>query len=118
MLSETELAMMRATQEEALQDTCTIQGDTEVSDGLGGFTKTSVTVATTVCRVGPTGRSPEERVIADRVSPVQTYTITLPALTSVLEKHRVVTGGRTFEVVGVVRHTYETARRCVCVEVL
>ena len=108
---------MRSTLEASLPDTAQVQRKTLVSDGAGGYTESWSTVATVACRVSPSGRSPEERVIAERLAATSVWTITLPALTDVTVADRIVVGARTFEVVGVLARTEEISRRVVCTEV-
>lgn len=133
MLSSEELAGMRAAQEAVMDLVCTIRRKVRVDDGIGGrrvsWTDAAVGVA---CRIGNVGRMPEERVIAERLVDVVPYAVVLAAGTDVTADDRIVVtstpslpppegGGdieRVFEVVGVLRGSFETARRCVCVEVI
>ncbi len=116
MITTDELASMRATLTASLPDSCAIQRVSQVSDGAGGYTESWATVATVACRVSPSGRQPEERAIADRLSATVSYTVTLPALTDVTTRDRLVIGGRSFEIQGVLSRTNEISRRCVCTE--
>ena len=118
MLTADELADMQTVQEDAQPATATIQRFTRVSDGAGGQTETWATASTASCRVAPSGRAPEERAIAERMSAVSIWTLTLPADTSVLVADRIAVGTRTFEVVAALARSYETARRVICTEVL
>lgn len=117
MLSDNELAELREMQERNMPETVTRRRQVLADDGHGGFTTTSSDLATTG-RIGPTGRSPEEQVIAARVTGKQVYTITLPYGFDVTEPDQLIIGSRTFEVVGVVRRSIETARRVVATEVM
>lgn len=118
MLSAADLAAMRATLTECLPDIAEVQRLTRVSDGMGGFTETWATVATVPCRLAPSGNTPVEQVVAERVTDRVLWTITLPAQTDVTATDRVVVGARTFEVVGVLSpRSNELCTRLVAVEV-
>ena len=118
MLTAAELTAMRATLNASLPDTCEISRVTLEPDGAGGQTETWETIVTVACRVAPSGRSPQERVIAERLSNESTWTLTLPAETDVQAGDRIVVGTRTFRVAGVLTRSFETARRVVCSEVV
>jgi len=117
VLSAAEITSMRATQEEALPDTCVISRATLTADGAGGQTETWATVATVACRVAAMGGRGAERLIADRLSAVTPYVVTLPAETDVEPEDRIVIGTRTLEVAAVLAiEGWETARRVAAVE--
>jgi head-tail adaptor len=118
MLSTDDLVAMRTTLEDSLPDSCQVSRKTATSDSAGGFTESWATVATVDCRVSASGRSPQERAIADKLTGVSVWTITLPASTDVAIADRLVVGTRSFEVAGVLARSYEISRRVVCVEVL
>lgn len=118
MLSTAAIESMRATLDASLPDICTISRNTQVSDGAGGWTESWAVLATVACRIAPTGNQPQERVIAERLTTSQGYTVTLPAETPITTKDRIIKGGRTFDVVGVMERTEEISRRVVVVEVL
>jgi SPP1 family predicted phage head-tail adaptor len=117
-LTAGELAAMRAAQNAALPDTCVIRRVTLTPDSYGGHTEEWNDIATVACRVAPSGHSPQEQVIAERMSATSTWTLTLPADTDVTAADRLVVGARTFEVAAVLARSFETARRVVCTEVL
>jgi head-tail adaptor len=118
MLSAADLAAMRATLTESLPDTAQVQRATRAPDGMGGFTETLTTVATVPCRLAPSGNTPVEQVVAERVTDRALWTLTLPAQTDVAATDRVVVGARTFEVVGVLSpRSDELCTRLVAVEV-
>lgn len=117
MLTSAQLTAMRAQQAAALPDAAEIWRYTSADDGAGGQLQTWAKLADTTGRVAPTGYSPAERMIADRLTGVITYTVTLPYNTIITSRDRVKIGGRTFEIVGLVNGSWETARRAVCVEV-
>lgn len=118
MLTAAELTAMRATLNASLPDTCEISRVTLEPDGAGGQIETWETIATVACRVAPSGQSPQERVIAERMAATSTWTITLPAGTDVQPADRIAVGTRTFEVVSVLARSEEIARRVVCSEVV
>lgn len=116
MLSASELAAMRAQQEATMTLACTVKRPSRASDGQGGKTVTKTAVVTTVCRIGAAGRAAQQ-MIAEKHGSVVGYTVTVPYGTDVTGKDEIEADGRVFEVVGVLRGSYETARRVVCVEV-
>lgn len=117
MLTEIELILMRAEANKSLVDSCVIKRPSVSDDGLGGKSKSDTTIGTVACRVGPTGRQPEERVIASRLTEKMPYTLTFPAGTNVQAGDIALIGTRQFSVEGVAARTYEIVRRCVCTEV-
>lgn len=118
MLSAEELAVIRGDVLELQPDTAQVQRRTLAPDGAGGHTESWSTVATVACRVAPSGQSPQEQVIAERLTATSIWTITLPAETDIQPADRLLVDARTFEVVGVLARSEEIARRVVCVEVL
>jgi head-tail adaptor len=119
LLSAQDFIDLRATAAETLTETALVKRPTLVSDSAGGYTETAAPTAVTVaCRVAPS-RSPAELALAERVSAVQGWMVTVPYATDVRATDRLIVGTRTFEVIGILgAETYETARRCVCVEIL
>lgn len=118
MLSTADLTALRAAQEAAMPETVTIYRLTLSDNGAGGFSESWGTASTVSGRIGPYNRQASEGVVAERLAGRAGYTVTLPALTDVREADRLVVGTRTFEVVWVIRRTYETARVVICAEVL
>lgn len=118
-LTADELECIRATVVDTLTDTCDIQTRTETADGEGGVTISyTTTLADVPCRVASaaTNAQQQERIIADVLRGRMGYYITLPALTAVTMRGRIVQGGRTFEVVlQPFPTTDEVARRVLCV---
>ncbi len=119
MLSAAELTAMRAVAALTLTETALVKRRVLTTDSAGGQTATwPSTTVTTTCRVAPS-RTPVEQILADRVAAVQGWTVTLPYGTDVRAQDRLYVGSRVFEVIGVLAaETFETARRCVCVEIL
>ncbi len=116
-MSDAELADMRKQQEENLPETIYIQAATETSNGAGGRSQAWNTVATVNGRIGDLGKDPQERAIAERLSNVKVYIVTLPVGTTVDEKNQLQINGRQFHVHGVPRKSHQTALRVVCSEV-
>lgn len=117
MLSEKELADMRDQQEENMPETVYIQKKVSVSNGAGGFTETWETESTVAGRIGPVGKSPEEKEIAARLTGVTGYTVILPHDAVVDEKNQLQINGRQFFVAGVPKKSLQTALRAVVAEV-
>lgn len=117
MLTDDELAEMRACQDAALPDTCTLYRPAATADGAGGATVALATLASDVaCRVAPIGRSPAERLWAERIAPDMGWTITLPALTDVRADDRIGHNALSYQVLGVLAPgSWETARRVAAV---
>jgi head-tail adaptor len=118
VLSTSDLLAMREVQSAVLLETATVQRQSPTSDGAGGATESWATVASVACRVGVSSSSSQERALAERVTNVSTWTLTLPVGTDVRVGDRLVVGTRTFEVLAVLSHSLVTALRVVCVEVL
>ena len=116
MLTAAELESMRDVLDGSLPDTCTITTYTNVSDGAGGHT-TTTTTATVACRLSPAGAGSED-LVADRVTPLVRWTITVPYDATVGQTARITVGSRAFEVVSVdVDRTWDLCKRVLCVEV-
>lgn len=112
-----EIIQMRAdAQAVTMPGTAVISRYTSTSDGMGGQTDAYAPVGTAVCRVGEK-LSPVERQIADKLTALQVWAITLPATTDVTAKDRIAVSGTTYDVLGVyARESVEVARRALCVE--
>lgn len=117
MLSERELADMRSQQEENMPETVFIQKKVSISNGAGGFFETWETESTVTGRIGPVGKSAEEKEIAARLSGVIGYTVILPHDAVVDEKKQLQIDGRQFFVAGVPKKSNQTALRVVVAEV-
>lgn len=119
-LSANDLTAIKATQNDALPDTCTISRRTLASDGMGGYTETWASLATGVaCRLAAALYRPEERSVAEKFAGQTLWTLTLPAGQAITSQDRVVIGSTTYEVVGILSagQTWETARRALLVKV-
>lgn len=117
MISTEAMASLRTLASRALPETVAVLRNTPVADGYGGQTDVWAEYATVQGRVSLTGQRPDERAIADKVQAAVTYTLSLPAGTDVEPRDRLGLSGRVFEVVGVLKPTWEVTRRVVAVEV-
>ncbi|KPL70115.1 hypothetical protein ADN00_18915 [Ornatilinea apprima] len=117
MLTEEELSQIQIDINASFPETCEIYHQVFISDGAGGKKSDWAITVTTGGRIGPVGRDPVERVLAEKVSNSQPYVITMPAGTVVSETDQIHIGERIFEVVGVIQRSLETARRVICKEV-
>ena len=117
MLTDAELAWLRAAQEALMTETATISRSTRVPDGMGGMTDALAVVASAVpCRRANTTGS--ERTMAERLSAVNAWTISLPAGTNVAVGDQISVSGLVLRVRGVLANgVIETARRCICEEI-
>lgn len=109
MLSDSDIARMRTSAEQALPGTAVIQSGTLTSDNGGGWTEAFTAAGTVACRVSPI--SGGEREIGGRISTEAEYVITLPAETAVETDDRIVVGAITYNVVAVRDRDWEITRR-------
>jgi head-tail adaptor len=84
--------------EDAMPDSAAISRKTLTSDGQGGFTATWATASTVDCRIESAGRTPQERLVAERVAPRKVYRVTVPHDADVIPADRLVIGSATYEV--------------------
>lgn len=98
MLTTTQTTDLRATQQGALTRSCQIQRPTATSDGAGGQTTTTATVATVPCAYRQRDLSVGERELAGRLGVGTLLTLTVPWGTDLRNVDRVLVDGRTFEV--------------------
>lgn len=109
MLTDSDLASMRATAERALPGTAVIQAGTLTSDGAGGYTETFTAAGTVACRVAPiTGTEREE---GGRINADSTHVITLPADTAVTTSDQLEIAGLAYNVTAVRDRSWEITRR-------
>ena len=113
LLPDAEIDQMRETAEGAMPGTAVIQSRTYQSDGGGGGTTVWTPSGTAACAIAPIlSLGGDENLTGGRITPNSDWIITLPAETSISAEHRVVTGGRTFEVTALrAPRTYELTRR-------
>jgi hypothetical protein len=75
----------------------------------------TVTTTTYACRVAPSGGSPQETLIASRLTDTTPFTVTLPYDAVVSEKDTITYAGGVLQVIGTLApHTYQTSVRAVC----
>jgi len=121
LLSDRDLAEMRAAQEEAMPTSCTVQRVSEASDSYGGMTPTWATLASYSCRDMPLSSlnlGVQEGLLAGRVASGSERVITLPYDATCTAKDRIVIGSRTLEVLGVAAvGDWQTALRVLCKEI-
>src|SRR5689334_12884479 len=98
LLSAAQIASMRATLAGVLSETAQIQRRTLTSDSAGGNSETWATIATVGCRHEPFGRRQDEPIIAERLTSVVRWMISMPNGTDAQAKDRILIGSRTFEV--------------------
>lgn len=114
MLPASELADMRAEQELAMPDTCTIQTPTQTNT-KGSVAKTYANTYTNVaCRMVQAGdRLPIEKAIGAALASVTDHILTIPYDQAMGPDYRVVHGGITYEVVACPNQdkSWRTARR-------
>jgi len=113
MLSSEELAAMRQTQNSALPDVADILRPAVAVDAVGEPVETLTTVATGVaCRISP-NRQGKQAIVGERIVDVAPYVVTFPYGTDVRAGDRIVSGGATYEVLGVrVAGNWATAVQC------
>lgn len=114
----------RREQARYLPETVTVSRATETSDGAGGTTTVWADVTQPAAaldaagnlrgRVDPAGGTPEERVIADRITAQTPYTITVAHGADVGSEDRLVVDGVTYEAAGVVDGSWTPNPKVVC----
>lgn len=125
MTAEAFVAKMRAREQAVyLPETVTVRRATETSDGAGGTTTVWADVTQPAAaldsdgnlrgRVEPAGSTPEERVIADRITAQTPYTITVAHGADVTSADRLVVDGVTYEAVGVIEGSWTPNPKVVC----
>ena len=100
LLSDSDIASMRAQTAEALPSTGTIKRRVETSDGQGGREESFKDRAKDIpCRLDPVRQKGEaEKPRGGRISAIADYLITFEAETEVNPNDIVLINGRTFEV--------------------
>lgn len=116
MTSTNDLNKIRAEREKLLSETVYVQRLTRISDEAGGSSEVWATVATVAGSLVQSGGN--ERVIADRIGAVLTYTATIPHDTEILQGDRLQVNGRQYQVETILERSEKTALRIICVEVL
>lgn len=115
-LTASELVSMRHTAGTYLGGTAVLYSLTYASDGQGGQVDSRAVSGTVAARLAPI--SGREETVADRVSEVAKWVLTVPAHTTLAETGRVTYNGRDYEVDRIItRVPEEITRRAVVVEV-
>lgn len=117
MLTDAELALMRATQETSMPETVHVQRLTRVTDSAGGWSEVWATVATTEGRLAEEAWKDAEQEIAGRTGAVYKVVITLPYDTELTEQDRLQIDSVQYQVIGIARRSNKTALRISCAEV-
>lgn len=108
LLSDADLADMRATAAESRQGTAIIQRELRVSDGGGGGTVSWVATGTVSCRVAPIASAGEgEHIEGDRLQPDSEVVFAMPPGTDIDHNCRILYGDDTFTATAV-RGPYST----------
>jgi hypothetical protein len=116
LLTDDEIAGMRATAGAALPDTAIVQAKAFVSDGGGGGSTGWTASGTLPCRISPvTGSGSDEREAGDRISANAEFVVTLPVDAVVSTEHRLVIAGDVYNVEAVRTRSWNLTTR---VEVL
>ncbi len=114
MLTASDLANMRATQEDALPETCSIQVRALISDGQGGQRERWSEGVSVACRLAPMSKE-EAAKYADKLGASSGWVVTLPHDTSVGVYDRITIGGVEYRVIGANENeSWITARRAYC----
>lgn len=110
LLSDSDIASMRATLSDSLPGTAVLKTATFADDSGGGGSITWTAAGTVPCRITP--MSMDERLIANRIAEDANWLITLPADTAVNHRQRLAIDGRSFEVLAVrAPRSYEISRQ-------
>jgi hypothetical protein len=120
LLSDAEVADLRAEVAGLLCDTYAVQRPTGVSDGMGGRTVTTAASSTGNCRLDQyQSGAGGEQVVAERLDTITPTTIILPWDADVTPADRIVVNGtRTFDVAAVETDGSQAlARIAICKEV-
>ena len=103
LLTDSDLACMRATLEDSLPDTATIKTRTQTTDDYGGEGEVWGGTATTTCRISFAGDDVAaaftDQPVGAGVDPQQLYVVTLPYGTAINKTDRLVINGTTYDVV-------------------
>jgi hypothetical protein len=110
------LARFRALDERAMPDTCQVAHTAPGTVNPDGSDEPgTVTTTTYACRVAPSGGSPQETLIASRLTDVTPFTVVLPFDAAVNETDTITYAGGTLQVMGTLApSTYMTSVRAVC----
>lgn len=117
MLTDAELADLRADIVETMPDTCVISRAVETADSAGFVTRTHSAVGTAICRVDPVGRQGTRDVIALRENTSIYRQLTVPHSTDLRVGDRVTVATRHYEIVEMDDdHSLRAVRRAMLAE--
>lgn len=113
MISDGELASIRADLDLSLPGTAIVQTEVYASDSQGGGSVTWTAAGTVACRIAPRSAltAGDESEYADRLSAEAEWIATLPAETAVTQKDRLVIEGTAYSVAAVHARDFEMLRR-------
>lgn len=116
MLSAAEIAAMRATQEEALPDQCSIVAPTATATAQGGYKADTLPTGTTEnCRVKVLSQT-DEGWVGGRYAAMPQYLFTLKQDTVATEASLITYSGEEYQVIGrIAEGEWATAARFVCI---
>lgn len=119
MLTDADMASMRATLNDSLPDLCTIRRIGITNDGAGGVTTSNTDQTNVKCRFSPYQNTAAEDNTADHVATTHMWKVTLTAGTEITSRDRIIWDSRTFEVIGInATRSWEIGVRLTAVEVV
>ena len=110
------LARFQADSLSSMTDTCAVAHTAPGTVNPDGSAQPgAVTTTTYACSVAPSGGSPQETLIASRLTDTTPFTCMLPYDAVVSEKDTIAYAGGVLQVIGTLApHTYQTSVRAVC----
>jgi hypothetical protein len=114
MLTANDLALMRAAQQAALPDTCSIQRATSSHNVIGEGVPSWAAVGVAIpCRLAPQLRRRDLQAVGEQQRTVGDWVVTLPYDTDVRSGDRIIIGGDVYDVIDTQRaESWLTAIRC------
>lgn len=115
LLNDKDLEAMRSTQEQHMLETVYIQRLVRTDDNSGGWYESWQTVQETKGRIGiPTSA---ELAIAGSLNAVNSFTITLPADTDLLETDQLQISGVEYRINAILKRSQKTALRVLVTQI-
>lgn len=118
MLPADELSEMRAVQALVMPESGQLKRKSVTNTATGTTDSWTNSGSPFSCRIDTLGSSPQERVIADRLGDHVGYVLMAPFDIAAQLGDHIVIGSRTFNVVGFLEKSYQTAKKIVCIETL
>lgn len=112
------LAKAKQVIQRTFNTTAQVVRKTKVADNMGGFTDTYAVVATLPCQFYKQGITPVERENATQVLSVSVWVFVFASGSDVRPTDRLVSDGRTFEVVSSATGSLDLACRVTAMEIL